>query len=273
VTDRLDEQTIAVGPTGTPPRKDALSVRGLVVRFGGLVAVSGVDLDAPERAITGLIGPNGAGKTTTFNACSGLNSPSEGSVHLLGRDVTRMGPAARAGRGLGRTFQRMELFTSLSVRDNVALGREAGLAGSNPLRHVFSRSHERQEIAAAAEAALELCGIADLASQSAATLPTGKRRLVELARALAGDFRLLLLDEPSSGLDHSETSRFGDVLEHVIAERGVGILLVEHDMSLVMSICQHVYVLDFGKLIFEGSTADVRASDVVRAAYLGSEAV
>jgi ABC-type branched-subunit amino acid transport system ATPase component len=257
----------------TPPQNDGLSVRGLVVRFGGLVAVDHVDFDAPQGRLTGLIGPNGAGKTTTFDACSGLNTPSDGTVHLFGHDVTRSGPSSRAQRGLGRTFQRMELFTSLSVRENVALGREAGLAGSNPMRHVFARRSERDAMAAAAADALELCGISHLANRQASTLSTGQRRLVELARVLAGDFRLLLLDEPSSGLDHSETSRFGDILASVIAERGVGILLVEHDMSLVMRVCDHVYVVDFGKLIFEGSTDEVRSSDVVRAAYLGSETV
>lgn len=269
----LDERTFRAGAAGASPLDDGLSVRGLVVRFGGLVAVDHVDLDAPVARITGLIGPNGAGKTTTFNACTGLNRPSEGAVHLFGDDVSRLGPAARAQRGVGRTFQRMELFTSLSVRDNVALGREAGLAASNPLRHVFSGRNERDAIAAAADAALDACGITHLAAHRAADLSTGQRRLVELARALAGDFRLLLLDEPSSGLDHSETGRFGDILEQVVAERGVGILLVEHDMSLVMRVCQHVYVLDFGKLIFEGTTDDVRSNDVVRSAYLGSEEV
>ncbi|MBW8826038.1 MAG: ABC transporter ATP-binding protein [Acidobacteria bacterium] len=256
-----------------PPTTDGLSVRGLSVRFGGLVAVDNLDLDAPEGRLTGLIGPNGAGKTTTFDACSGLNTPSEGSVHLFGNDVSRLGPPARAQRGLGRTFQRMELFNSLSVADNVALGREAAMAGSNVLRQIVASRHEQDEMMEAAAGAMELCGISDLADRRASALSTGQRRLVELARALAGRFRILLLDEPSSGLDHNETARFGDILERVMAERGVGLLLVEHDMSLVMRVCHHVYVLDFGKLIFEGSTDDIRDSEIVRAAYLGAEEV
>jgi len=256
-----------------PPTTDGLSVRGLSVRFGGLVAVDNLDLDAPEGRLTGLIGPNGAGKTTTFDACSGLNTPSDGSVHLFGNDVSRLGPPARAQRGLGRTFQRMELFNSLSVADNVALGREAAMAGSNVLRQIVASRHEQDEMMEAAAGAMELCGISDLADRRASALSTGQRRLVELARALAGRFRILLLDEPSSGLDHNETARFGDILERVMAERGVGLLLVEHDMSLVMRVCHHVYVLDFGKLIFEGSTDDIRDSEIVRAAYLGAEEV
>jgi len=257
--------------SGEPLVDSGLVVSGLVVRFGGLVAVDGVNLAAPPGRVTGLIGPNGAGKTTTFNACSGLNRPAEGIIRLFGHDVTRASAPARAQRGLGRTFQRMELFDSLRVRENVALGREAGLAGSRPWHHLRARHTDRDAIRAATDDALELCGISDLAERRPADLSTGQRRLVELARVVAGGFRLLLLDEPSSGLDHSETDRFGDVLRTLAAERGVGLLIVEHDMALVMRICHYVYVLDFGRPIFEGQPADVVASDVVRAAYLGDE--
>ncbi|HEY3240520.1 MAG TPA: ABC transporter ATP-binding protein [Acidimicrobiia bacterium] len=250
---------------------NGLVVSDLVVRFGGLVAVDGVNLHAPPGRVTGLIGPNGAGKTTTFNACSGLLRPTEGRVHLDGEDVTSASPPARAQRGLGRTFQRMELFDSLLVRENVALGREAGLAGSRPWHHLRARSADRDAIRAATEDALELCGIRDLAERRPADLSTGQRRLVELARVVAGGFRLLLLDEPSSGLDHSETDRFGDVLRHLVDERGTGLLIVEHDMALVMRVCNYLYVLDFGRPIFDGEPEAVVASDVVRAAYLGSE--
>lgn len=269
----LEEGEFEAKVAGAPPSDDALSVRGLMVRFGGLVAVRDVDLDAPKARLTGLIGPNGAGKTTTFDACTGLNAPTEGTVHLFGNDITRLGPPARAQRGLGRTFQRMELFNSLSVLENVAMGREARFAGSNVLRHIFSSPAQRDETAEATEVAMALCGLTLLAERRAGTLSTGQRRLVELARVLAGGFRLLLLDEPSSGLDHSETRHFGDMLERIVAEQGVGILLVEHDMSLVMRVCEHVYVLDFGKLIFEGTPDDIRASNVVQAAYLGAEGV
>ena len=251
---------------------NGLSVENLSVRYGGLRAVEGVSLDAPAGRLTGLIGPNGAGKTTTFNALCGLVKPSAGTIRLFGEDVSHLSPPARAQRGLGRTFQRMELFDSLTVEENVALGREANMAASRPLRHVFAPRSERAAVAEAAAEAIELCGLAGLAKRRAGAISTGQRRLVELARAIAGEFRILLLDEPSSGLDHAETRRFGEILREIIARRGTGILLVEHDMALVMDVCEYLYVIDFGLPIFEGTAAEVRHSDVVRAAYLGSEA-
>jgi ABC-type branched-subunit amino acid transport system ATPase component len=250
-----------------------LVVVDLSVRFGGLLAVDSVSLDAPLGRITGLIGPNGAGKTTTFNACTGLVRPSQGSVQLLGADVTGRSPQHRARLGLGRTFQRMELFDSLTVAANVALGREAGLADVRPWRHLVALRSDQAKIRTAAQQAMEMCGISDLADRRPADLSTGQRRLVELARVAAGDFRVLLLDEPSSGLDHRESERFGAILRRLVDERDVSILLVEHDMALVMSVCDYLYVLDFGKPIFEGTPAQVATSDIVRAAYLGSDAV
>jgi ABC-type branched-subunit amino acid transport system ATPase component len=252
---------------------NGLSVSDLSVRFGGIHAVEGVSLDAPAGRLTALIGPNGAGKTTTFNALCGLNKPSAGLIDFFGDDISRLSPPARAQRGLGRTFQRMELFDSLSVRDNIGLGREAGLAGSNPLHHLLTRRVERAAVRDAVEEAVELCGLAPLADRRAGALSTGQRRLVELARAIAGNFTILLLDEPSSGLDGTETKRFGEILREIIVRRGTGILLVEHDMSLVMEVCDYIYVIDFGRPIFEGTPPEVRMSEIVRAAYLGSEAV
>lgn len=251
---------------------EGLHVTNVTVRFGGLVAVDNMSLHAPIGHITGLIGPNGAGKTTTFNAITGLNSPASGKVSLLGHELTKLSPSARALHGLGRTFQRMELFDSLTVRENVALGKEGGLAGSNPWRHLRGRVSDARAIRQATDEALELVGIAELGEARPADLSTGQRRLVELARVIAGDFKVMLLDEPSSGLDKRETERFGEILRHLVEARGVGILCVEHDMALVMSICDYVYVLDFGEPIFEGTTAEVAASPIVRAAYLGSEA-
>ena len=249
-----------------------LRVDGLTIRFGGLTAVDRVTLEAPQGRVTGLIGPNGAGKTTTFNACSGLLRPSEGTVSLFGQDVTRRSPAARARRGLGRTFQRMDLFDSLTVEQNIALGLEARLARGNPLKQLVASRAERKAVRAATEEVLELCELGELRREAAGRLSTGQRRRVDLGRVLAGGFSMLLLDEPSSGLDTAETVRFGQLVSRVVGERGCGVLLVEHDMSLVMAICEYLYVLDFGKLIFEGSPDEVRGSDVVRAAYLGSEA-
>jgi ABC-type branched-subunit amino acid transport system ATPase component len=248
-------------------------VREVSVRYGGHLAVDRISLDAPKGRITGLIGPNGAGKTTTFNACSGLLRPTSGTVHLFGEDVTSSTPHHRAQKGLGRTFQRMELFDSLTVRDNVSLGREAGLAGSKPWRHILGRRSDAGAVAVAVEEAIAACGIHELIDRRPADLSTGQRRLVELARCMAGGFSIMLLDEPSSGLDKPETKRFGEILRSLVAERGVGILIVEHDMALVMSTCDYIHVLDFGKPIFEGTAREVGTSDLVRAAYLGSEAV
>jgi ABC-type branched-subunit amino acid transport system ATPase component len=158
---------------------------------------------------------------------------------------------------------------TLTVRDNVEAGAEGCLAGANPISQFLAKPGQRAQVRARASEALRLCGVAELADTRVASLSTGQRRLVELARCLAGPFFMLLLDEPSSGLDREETKRFGAILRTVVAERKLGILLVEHDMSLVLDICQHVYVLDFGELIFEGSALELGASPVVRAAYLG----
>jgi ABC-type branched-subunit amino acid transport system ATPase component len=252
---------------------DGLVVHEVSVRYGGHLAVDRISLQAPRSRITGLIGPNGAGKTTTFNACSGLLRPTSGTVHLFGEDVTHSSPHHRAQRGMGRTFQRMELFDSLTVRDNVSLGREAGLAGSLPWRHVLARRSDARTVARSVDEAVAACGIADLIDRRPADLSTGQRRLVELARCMAGGFGIMLLDEPSSGLDKAETARFGEILRGLVAEHGVGILIVEHDMALVMSTCDYIHVLDFGKPIFEGTAGEVASSELVRAAYLGSEAV
>ncbi len=253
--------------------RSGLVVGDLSVQFGGVKAVNGVTLEAPVGLITGLVGPNGAGKTTTFNACSGLNRPTSGTILLHGSDVTRDGPAERARRGLGRTFQRTELFDSLTVRQNVAMGREAALAGANPLSQLVGSRHGDRLVDAAADEAIALTGIGPIAALQVGVLPIGQRRLVELARALAGPFDVFLLDEPSSGLDGHETEQFGRVLKEVVHERSCAILLVEHDMTLVREVCDRVYVLDFGLLIFEGTPDEMHRSAKVRAAYLGDSAI
>jgi ABC-type branched-subunit amino acid transport system ATPase component len=253
-------------------RPVGLEVEGLMVRFGGVVAVDGLDLVAPPAKVTGLIGPNGAGKTTVFNACSGLVSPGAGKIRLGGRDVTKFSAARRARSGMGRTFQQMELFDSLSVLANVLVGFEASRAGGHAYAQVIAKRGDRRAGLALARSMIELCGLAGLEHAQAGSLSTGQRRLVELARCLAGPFGVLLLDEPSSGLDHAETEAFGRILRQVVDERGIGILLVEHDMALVMDICDDIFVLDFGTLIFRGTPEDVQGSALVRAAYLGTEA-
>jgi ABC-type branched-subunit amino acid transport system ATPase component len=262
-------QHAAPGARQPAPEGQGLEVRNLRVAFGGLVAVDDLSFSVPLGRITGLIGPNGAGKTTTFDACSGLNRRISGQISLLGRDVTRLGASARGRLGLGRTFQRMALCDRLTVAENVALGRESALAGGSVLGQMVARRSQRIETEAAAWSAMDLCGIADLAAVQAGALSTGQRRLVELARCLAGRFDVLILDEPSSGLDRSETEAFDAILRRTVEERGCGILLVEHDMSLVMNVCDYIYVLDFGKLLFEGDAPSVAASPEVQAAYLG----
>jgi ABC-type branched-subunit amino acid transport system ATPase component len=266
-------ETVPTPASAARPAGGGLEVQHLTVRYGGVVAVDDASLRAPCGAITGLIGPNGAGKTTTFNACSGLLKPTSGSIRLHDHDVTRASPAVRARRGLGRTFQRVQLFESLDVRTNIELARECAVAGGNPARQIVPRRRDARLVRDATLEAIELTGIGGFVDSPVRSLSTGQRRLVELARALTGPFDLILLDEPSSGLDQSETEQFGAILRHVVAVRGLGILLVEHDMSLVQQVCDRVYVLDFGRMLFEGTASEMLGSEVVRAAYLGSEGV
>jgi ABC-type branched-subunit amino acid transport system ATPase component len=251
-----------VGPT-------FVAAESVTVQYGGVIALSEVSIEAATGTITGLIGPNGAGKTTLFNACTGYVIPRSGRVILGGHDVTRRGIPTRARGGIGRTFQRMELCDSLTVRDNVLMGAEGVQAGANPWRHAIARRGDLARARADAEEAIGLCGLDDLSEEKVATLSTGRRRLVELARTLAGPYRVLLLDEPSSGLDSAETTAFGRILRAVVAERNVGILLVEHDMSLVLDVCDSIHVLDFGRRVFHGTPAEAMASPIVQEAYLG----
>jgi ABC-type branched-subunit amino acid transport system ATPase component/branched-subunit amino acid ABC-type transport system permease component len=271
------EQPLRPAAAVAPPRRlaagDGLEVRGLGVSFGGLIAVDDLSFSVPLGRITGLIGPNGAGKTTTFDAVSGLNRRIKGRILLEGTDVTGLPAPARGRLGVGRTFQRMALCDRLTVSENVALGREAGLAGSRVAGQLVAKRSQHVDTQAASASALELCGITGLAGVQAGSLSTGQRRLVELARCLAGQFDILLLDEPSSGLDRSETDAFDSILRRTVEERGIGVLLVEHDMSLVMNVCDYIYVLDFGKLLFEGAPSAVASSSKVQAAYLGYESL
>jgi ABC-type branched-subunit amino acid transport system ATPase component/branched-subunit amino acid ABC-type transport system permease component len=259
-------------PEASAPEAAGLEIRDLSVRFKGVVAVEHLDLLAPGGQITGLIGPNGAGKTTTFDFCSGLVEPVSGRLLLNGRDLSSMSPAARARHGLGRTFQRINLFDSLTVRENVELGCEGALAGAHLVTHVVAPPRQARLTAEAAQAALDLVGISALAGRDVRSLSTSEKRLVELARCLAGNFDFLLLDEPSSGLDVAETIHFGATLTRVVDEREVGVLLVEHNMALVQDVCSYLYVLEFGRLIFAGEPAAAVQSRAVRTAYLGVEA-
>jgi branched-chain amino acid transport system ATP-binding protein len=240
-----------------------LEIESVSVRFGGLAALSDVSVNAAEGAITGLIGPNGAGKTTLFNVVTGMQRPNAGTVRLDGRDVGGLSSFRRARLGLGRTFQRLELFGSLTVAENIGVAASIGQRGL-----VKSRSKAIQEIR---EEILDRVGLAPVANERADTLPTGTGRLVELARALATRPRVLLLDEPASGQDVDETERFSLILRH-LASDGLAILLVEHDMELVMKVCDTIAVLDYGRIICTGTPAAVRADAEVQAAYLGTVA-
>jgi ABC-type branched-subunit amino acid transport system ATPase component len=249
----------------------ALQIDNISVRFGGLTAVANFSLRAEPGIITGLIGPNGAGKTTTFNACTGVVRVATGRVTLGQKSLERLSTPARAAAGLGRTFQRMELFDSMTVGENVAMGPEGVLSSRRAWGQFWAPVSERREIARRARDALHRCGLEAVASRRVRDLSTGQRRLVELARAIASPFRFLLLDEPSSGLDVHETGGFGAVLAAHVRDTGVGVLLVEHDMALVADVCSEVYVLDFGRMIWSGPTSESMTSDVVRAAYLGGQ--
>ena len=254
---------------------DGLRAEGVVVKFGGLTALDGVAVHAPPGRITGLIGPNGAGKTTLFNVCSGLQPPAAGTVTLDGEDLARHSPSRRAREGLGRTFQRLELFSTMTVRENVEFGVEARWLSWDPVSQLGLRSAgraRRREIREAADEVLHATGLEPLANRVVGSLSTGQGRLVELARAIARNPRILLLDEPSSGLDPAESKDFGRQLRELVDARGIGILMVEHDMSLVLEICDWIFVLDFGKPLMAGTAAEVRNSPDVQAAYLGKEA-
>jgi branched-chain amino acid transport system ATP-binding protein len=232
----------------------SLRVSGVTVAFGGNRVLQGVDMTVQPGRVTGLIGPNGAGKSTLFDVVCGLRTPSAGRVFLDGRDVTRMGPSRRARHGMARTFQRLELFGRLSVRDNLLVAAELG--------------PQRRRAARAVTDILARLGLAEVADSAADTLPTGLGRLVEVGRALATAPALLLLDEPAAGQDGAETERFAELLRSLAAD-GTAVVLVEHDMGLVMDVCDEVYVLDLGKIIAVGPPAVIRRDETVLAAYLG----
>lgn len=237
-----------------------LEVDNVSVRFGGLQALRATSLAVEPGTITGLIGPNGAGKTTLFNVITGLQPPSKGALRFAGRNVTGLGVHRRARRGIARTFQKLEAFNSLSARDNVLVAAEMASR---------ARRHGRSP-AQVADDALERAGLTDQADITVGTMPTATARLVELARALATGPELLLLDEASSGLNDTETVAVGNLLRRLVAETGLAVLLVEHDMSFVMGLCSTIYVLDLGEIIASGTPAEMQANGRVQAAYLGT---
>ncbi len=251
-----------------------LELDALSVRFGGHLAVSECSMRVEGGRVSGLIGPNGAGKTTTFNVICGVVQPSAGRVLLDGTDISKYGTHQRARLGIGRTFQRLEVFGSLTVRENVQVGLEIRRSWSRRKAALpqYLAGGGDPDPAEEIDLILERLELTHLADELVGALPTGHARLVELGRALAARPSVLLLDEPASGLDDHETVAFGDLLG-VLASNGLGILLVEHDVSLVMRVCEQLSVLDFGQVIASGTPEEVRSNEAVLAAYLGTSPV
>jgi len=238
-----------------------LEASGISVSFGGNQVLDQVSLSVDSGTVTGLIGPNGAGKTTLFNVITGLLDPKGGRVILDGRDVTKAGPAVRARRGLSRTYQQLELFTSLSVRDNVRVAGE--------IRNAWGRRF-KINVKSETDRVMGLLGLEDVADREVGELPTARARIIEVARALMTKPRVLLLDEPASGQTESETADFGRLLSQLVKEDELAICLVEHDVSLVMGVCATIHVLDYGQIIATGPPEQIRLEPAVIDAYLGS---
>jgi branched-chain amino acid transport system ATP-binding protein len=233
-----------------------LEVEDVEVRFGGVVAVNGASFEVEAGTVVGLMGPNGAGKTTLFNVITGLQEPTHGRVLFDGNDITNQPPRKRALAGIGRTFQRLEVFGSLSVGDNIRVAAE--------MRGLHHPEQVRDEL-------LDRVGLRTFADTPADSVPTGIARLTELARALACDPRLLLLDEPSSGLNEQETEAFAELVQSLAQDEGRSVLIVEHDVELVMGVCSTIHVLDFGTIIATGAPEQVQADPRVQDAYLGAD--
>ena len=244
---------------------DFLNVENISVYFGGHIAVNEVSLTIDPGTVTGLIGPNGAGKTTLFNVISGLIAPSSGRVMFADNDITSLAPHKRARIGIGRTFQKLELFNSLSVVDNIRVSLEISTQWNNSRTPILG-----SDINSEIERILDLTGLDSVRNSMASEIPTGQARLVELSRALVLSPSLLLLDEPASGQNDEETESFGLLLRK-LCNSGISIFLVEHDMSLVMNTCDLVNVLDFGSVIAKGTPAEIQEHELVIEAYLGVE--
>lgn len=249
-----------------------LSVRGITVRFGGVVALDAVSFDVPHGGVCGLIGPNGAGKTTLFNCLSRLYSYQEGDLHFEGRSITSTPVHEIAALGIGRTFQNLAMFRTMSVERNVMIGahcRSSSGFMASALR-LPSVKAEEARLRDRAHEIMKYLRIEQFAQRPAGDLPFGTQKRVEFARALAADPKLLLLDEPAAGLNHEELDGLGDLIRDVRDRLNITVLLVEHHMSLVMSVSDHIVALNFGKKIAEGTPTEIQNHPDVIAAYLGA---
>ena len=247
-----------------------LEARGLTVTYGGLAANDSIDLECHDGMLVGLIGPNGAGKTTFIDAITGFTPITQGTVTFGGEDLAGMGPEQRAKMGLTRTFQSLELFEDLSVRDNLLAAAERPRWFSL-LTDVFAPGRHERRYHEQVDWALDIMRATSLAEAMPSDLSHGQRKLVSVARALATKPRLVLLDEPAAGLDTVESQLLGTHLRECLS-RDMGLFLIDHDMGLVLNVCDYIYVLDFGRIIARGSPAEVRADPAVIAAYLGQSA-
>jgi branched-chain amino acid transport system ATP-binding protein len=267
-------EAVDLSVSGGDGPEPVIEASNVTVRFGGLVALSDVSLRVPPASIVGLVGPNGAGKTTMFNVLSGLLRPQEGDVFLSGQRITRAAPSKRARLGLARTFQQLELFMGLTVREHIVLGYRV----RNERRRLWSdlvtagslhptATQERERV----DHLLDLLDLRSVADTAASVLPLGTARRVEVARALATGPSVVLLDEPSSGLDGHETAQLGTALRTVVEQEQISLLLVEHDVAMVLGLSSEVAVLDFGVRIAYGTPDAIRNDPAVRAAYLGDD--
>jgi branched-chain amino acid transport system ATP-binding protein len=255
---------------GLPAQSTAVSVRGVTVRFGGVTALSDVSIDCPKGSIVGIIGPNGAGKSTLFGVFDGTVRPNAGTVHLGARDVSGASPEKRARYGLARTFQRPEPFRTLTVRQHLQLAYRARHARGRLISDLVPGwRHSDHEEELVTTGLLELLGLEEVSRSPVGMLPLGTVRRVEVARALATLPEILLLDEPASGMDTAETRQLMSALLNVKRNRDLSIVLVEHDLDMVLNLCEVVHVLDFGQLITSGPPEKIRSDPAVVAAYIG----